>query len=243
MKPFAGPVAILVDEGSYSASEIFSGGMQSIGRARVFGAHTAGGALPAVLERLPSGDVLQYAIGDFVTATGQRIEGRGVIPDQAVESSRSDLLAGRDPVLDAALDWIAKGPWSDDPSPTLCRPALASARWPRPRPWRARAGARTAAVSAALPPAEEILKKYRAAIGGEEAIRSHTVRSVSGTFEIPAQGMRGELVVLAAAPDMIRLTITLPGLGEMQRGFDGKVGWSVDPAIGPRLLEGASWTS
>ncbi len=109
VKPFAGPVAILVDEGSYSASEIFSGGMQSIRRARVFGARTAGGALPAVLERLPSGDVLQYAIGDFVTPTGQRIEGHGVIPDQVVESSPADLLAGRDRVLDAALDWIAKG--------------------------------------------------------------------------------------------------------------------------------------
>ena len=109
VKPFGGPVAILVDEGSYSASEIFSGGMQAIGRARVFGTQTAGGALPAVLERLPGGDVLQYAIGDFVTATGQRIEGRGVVPDQAVTPTREDLLAGRDPILDAALDWIVKG--------------------------------------------------------------------------------------------------------------------------------------
>ena len=109
VKPFAGPVAILVDEGSYSASEIFSGGMQSIGRARIFGTQTAGGALPAVLERLPSGDVLQYAIGDFVTASGQRIEGRGVVPDQVVAPSRDDLLAGRDLILDTALDWIVKG--------------------------------------------------------------------------------------------------------------------------------------
>ena len=102
-------MAILVDAGSYSASEIFSGGMQAIGRARIFGTQTAGGALPAVLERLPGGDVLQYAIGDFVTATGQRIEGRGVVPDRVVEPAREDLLAGRDPILDAALDWIAKG--------------------------------------------------------------------------------------------------------------------------------------
>jgi len=109
VRPFAGPVAILVDDGSYSASEIFSGGMQAIGRARIFGMRTAGGALPAVLERLPGGDVLQYAIGDFVTANGQRIEGRGVVPDQVVEPSREDLLAGRDPILDAALDWIVKG--------------------------------------------------------------------------------------------------------------------------------------
>ena len=106
---YAGPVAILVDNGSYSASEIFSGGMQAIGRARVFGGRTPGGALPAVLERLPGGDVLQYAIGDFVTATGQRIEGRGVVPDEIVVPSKADLLAGRDPVLDAALEWLSKG--------------------------------------------------------------------------------------------------------------------------------------
>ena len=84
--------------------------MQSIGRARIFGAHTAGGALPAVLERLPGGDVLQYAIGDFTTATGERIEGHGVVPDTPVTPTRADLLAGRDPVLDAALDWIANQP-------------------------------------------------------------------------------------------------------------------------------------
>ena len=40
VEPFSGPVAILVDSGSYSASEIFAGGMQSIGRARVFGSRT-----------------------------------------------------------------------------------------------------------------------------------------------------------------------------------------------------------
>ena len=107
VEPFSGPVAILVDSGSYSASEIFAGGMQSIGRARIFGSRTAGGALPAVLEKLPGGDVLQYAIGDFTTATGQRIEGRGVIPDTEVLPTRQALLAGSDPALDAALDWIA----------------------------------------------------------------------------------------------------------------------------------------
>jgi len=109
VKPFSGPVAILVDAGSYSASEIFTGGMQAIGRARVFGTQTSGGALPAVLERLPGGDVLQYAIGDFVTATGQRIEGRGIVPDEVITPTREDLLAGRDPILEAALRWIAKG--------------------------------------------------------------------------------------------------------------------------------------
>ena len=84
-----------------------------------------------------------------------------------------------------------------------------------------------------------MLKKYRVAIGGEEAIKKHTTRSVKGTFEIPAQGMKGDLSIMAAAPDMIRVMVTLPGLGELQRGYDGKLGWSIDPAIGPRLLEGS----
>ncbi len=95
------------------------------------------------------------------------------------------------------------------------------------------------AVSPALPSADEVLKKYRVALGGEEAIRKHTTRSVKGTFEIPAQGMKGDLSIMAAAPDMIRVMVTLPGLGELQRGYDGKLGWSIDPAIGPRLLEGS----
>jgi carboxyl-terminal processing protease len=108
--PYDGPLAILVDQTSYSASEIFAAGMQSVGRARVFGQKTPGGALPAMLRELPSGDVLEYAIGDFVTATGQRIEGNGVVPDETVAPSRAALAAGRDEVLDAAIAWAAAGP-------------------------------------------------------------------------------------------------------------------------------------
>ena len=106
--PYSGPLAILVDETSYSASEIFAAGMQAIGRARVFGRRTPGGALPATLRKLPNGDVLEYAIGDFVTASGERIEGRGVVPDETVDPSREALAAGRDPALAAALAWIAE---------------------------------------------------------------------------------------------------------------------------------------
>lgn len=103
---FGGPVAILVDALSGSASECFTGGMQSLGRARVFGQTSMGQALPALFDRLPNGDVLIHAYGDFVTADGTRLEGRGVIPDQPVPLTRADLLANRDATLDAALEWI-----------------------------------------------------------------------------------------------------------------------------------------
>src|SRR5262249_53201289 len=103
---YDGPVAILVDSMTGSASECFAGGMQSIGRARVFGQTSMGQALPAFPFVLPTGDVLIHATADFVTADGTRLEGRGVIPDEAVALSRADLLAGHDRTLDAALAWI-----------------------------------------------------------------------------------------------------------------------------------------
>jgi carboxyl-terminal processing protease len=104
--PFGGPVAILVDSLTGSASECFAGGMQSIGRARVFGQSSMGQALPAVFDRLPNGDTLIHAYGDFVTADGTRLEGRGVVPDEEVPLTRQDLLAGRDATLERALHWI-----------------------------------------------------------------------------------------------------------------------------------------
>jgi carboxyl-terminal processing protease len=106
VNPYAGPLAILIDGRSYSASEFFAGGMQAIGRARVFGRKSPGGALGAAMDRLPNGDVLEHAISDFETAAGTRLEGRGVIPDTPVSLTRRDLLEGRDRDLEAALDWI-----------------------------------------------------------------------------------------------------------------------------------------
>jgi carboxyl-terminal processing protease len=106
--PYAGPVAILVDAMSGSASECFAGGMQSLGRVRVFGQVSMGQALPALFQRLPNGDVMIHAYGDFVTADGTRLEGRGVVPDEVVPLRRDELLAGRDRTLESALAWIDK---------------------------------------------------------------------------------------------------------------------------------------
>jgi carboxyl-terminal processing protease len=106
VEPYAGPVAILVDGMTGSASECFAGGMQSLGRARVFGQTSMGQALPALFDKLPNGDVLIHAWGDFVTGTGVRIEGRGVVPDVPVALTRASLLEGRDATLEAALAWI-----------------------------------------------------------------------------------------------------------------------------------------
>jgi carboxyl-terminal processing protease len=106
VQPFAGPLAVLMDEMSASTSEFFAAGLQGVGRARVFGTSSAGQALPAAMLRLPTNDVLMHVIADFTGPGGVRMEGDGVRPDVTVTSTKQDLLAGRDATLDAAIDWI-----------------------------------------------------------------------------------------------------------------------------------------
>ena len=107
--PYAGPLAILIDNTSASTSEVFAGGLQALGRARIFGQRSMGAVLPSLMDELPNGDVLQHAFADFVVAqTGVRLEGRGVIPDEAIRVTRDDLLEGRDPTLEAAVEWIVR---------------------------------------------------------------------------------------------------------------------------------------
>lgn len=101
---FAGPLVVLVDEGTASTSEIFALGMQEVGRAKIIAAKTsAGAALPSVIEQLPGGAILQYVVGTYRSPRATLIEGRGVEPDVRVSEQRADFATGRDPVLDAAI--------------------------------------------------------------------------------------------------------------------------------------------
>jgi carboxyl-terminal processing protease len=106
--PYLGPVVILTDGGSASTSEIFAAGLQELGRAVVVGERTAGAALPSIIQKLPTGALFQYAIGDFKTPKGTLIEGRGVIPDVEVRFTRRSLLDGRDVQIEAAIEQITR---------------------------------------------------------------------------------------------------------------------------------------
>ena len=108
LRTLHGPVAVLVDGGSASCSEIFAAALQATGRARVFGERSAGMALPAMTARLPSGDWLYFPTADLRAPDGRRIEGQGVLPDEPARASVADLLAGRDPALEAAFDWLSQ---------------------------------------------------------------------------------------------------------------------------------------
>lgn len=100
---YAGPVAILVNAGSGSGSELFAGILQSRGRATVVG-QVSCGCLLAYLgyADVPGGGKLAYSEVGFEFAGGRRIEGAGVVPDVPVPVSVADLLVDRDRTLEEA---------------------------------------------------------------------------------------------------------------------------------------------
>ncbi|MEE2775891.1 MAG: S41 family peptidase [Acidobacteriota bacterium] len=106
VEPYAGPLAILIDPGSASTSEVFAAGMQDLGRATIFGEPSAGAALPAMMDELPNGDIFLHATMDYLRPSGGRVEGARIQPDHLIPTKRSDLLADRDPTLVAALIWL-----------------------------------------------------------------------------------------------------------------------------------------
>jgi len=105
---FRGPVAVLLDGLSASASEQFAAPMQELQRVIVVGERSAGADLEAAVVTLPTGGALMYPAGQPRTPAGRVIEGAGVAPDVEAQLSRRDLARGHDDQLDAAVAALEK---------------------------------------------------------------------------------------------------------------------------------------
>jgi hypothetical protein len=115
-------------------------------------------------------------------------------------------------------------------APAPARPAPAAPVTKTPAPPRTPA--------AALPSARSIIDRHIQAIGGREAILSHTSSHGTGSMTVTGSGMTGVLDVYSAKPDKSLVKINLGGIGEITEGFDGVHGWSISPIMGPSLTQG-----
>lgn len=100
---FSGPMAVVVDRLSASASEIFAGAMQDYGRALVIGGQTYGKGTVQSIQPLNHGQ-LKLTLAKFYRISGQSTQNQGVLPDIAFPS----LYDGRDigeSKLPDALPW------------------------------------------------------------------------------------------------------------------------------------------
>ena len=95
-------------------------------------------------------------------------------------------------------------------------------------------------VSAAdnLPLPSVLFANHIEAVGGEESIRAHTMRTANGSLIINAYGIIGELNMVAAAPNKLVTNIELGQFGTSRSGYNGTVGWTMDPMSGNRVLQG-----
>lgn len=93
---------ILIDAGSASASEILAGALQDEGAATLVGTHSFGKGSVQELIDLGEG-ALKVTVARWMTPSGRSISDGGLAPDVAVERTREDAEAGRDPQMDKAV--------------------------------------------------------------------------------------------------------------------------------------------
>lgn len=83
-----------------------------------------------------------------------------------------------------------------------------------------------------------IFARYVEALGGEDALRSHRSKRMSGAFDLVAFGVSGEMEMVTAEPNLVSQNIELEGLGSITSGYNGEVGWSSNPMQGTIQLSG-----
>ncbi len=90
----------------------------------------------------------------------------------------------------------------------------------------------------ALPKAETILDHYIEVTGGKAAYEKRTSEIASGTFEIPAMGMKGSMTRYADSGNNSYMVVELEGLGKMEQGSANGIAWDKNPMTGPRVKSG-----
>jgi carboxyl-terminal processing protease len=102
-------VAILVDKGSASASEILGGALSEHGVAPLIGETTYGkGSVQEVMD-VTDTTTLKLTIAKWLTPNGVSISEKGLVPTILVETTEQDLQNKTDPVLNRALEYFKKG--------------------------------------------------------------------------------------------------------------------------------------
>lgn len=100
------PIAVLVNGGSGSMSEIMAAALQENGAARIIGTKTAGAVAAGVPVPLADGSGLLVTVQMITTPNGRVINGVGLDPDQMVELDPALFRTGKDTQLEAALGYV-----------------------------------------------------------------------------------------------------------------------------------------
>lgn len=100
------PTAVLINEGSASASEIMAGALKDHKAATLFGAKSFGKGSVQQIKKLAGGAELKVTIARWFRPNGENIDKKGITPDKAVILTETDFKNNRDPQKDTAIKFI-----------------------------------------------------------------------------------------------------------------------------------------
>ncbi len=100
-------MAILIDQGSASASEILAGALQQHNVAKLVGTRSFGKGSVQQLVDLGGGAELKVTIARWLTPNGTSISDGGLTPDIKADRTQDDAINGKDPQMSAAVAWLA----------------------------------------------------------------------------------------------------------------------------------------
>jgi carboxyl-terminal processing protease len=105
------PLAILVNQGTASASEILAGALQDNGRAQLVGEKTFGKGLIQSLFDLSDGSGLAVTVAKYETPNHRDIHKLGIVPDRVVPFEpieRNQVATEADLQYEAAVELLSK---------------------------------------------------------------------------------------------------------------------------------------
>lgn len=108
------PMAVLVNENTYSAAELFAVDLSEYGVARIFGQKTSGKGFFQQVFQFFDGSAAGISVGRYYTSQGNNLEGIGLTPDEEIkldDESEALLYNGmlepeNDAQLQAALSYL-----------------------------------------------------------------------------------------------------------------------------------------
>lgn len=100
-----GPLVVLVDRGSASASEVVAGALQDAG-IKLVGTRTYGKATVQAVYRLRDGSGLRLTVSRYLTPLGRDIEGHGLTPDVEVATGGALIGSPSDAPLNRAVEML-----------------------------------------------------------------------------------------------------------------------------------------
>jgi C-terminal processing protease CtpA/Prc len=104
--PYTKPICVLTTRWTTSAGETFTWALNTQSHVTHMGDTTAGGFSDVVSRELPNGWLYFVSVGDYRNATGQSEEGKGIAPAIRIINLPEEVAAGKDKVLEAALQHL-----------------------------------------------------------------------------------------------------------------------------------------